>query len=106
MNPFPSTAERTAAAARAGMGAATATLGWFAMLASFMPTNYNWDPGMPDYSDPDSVRLAMVASGFATFLTAAATALLWRSRVAVLVLCLLLAVDIYRFVTLLPHYEG
>jgi hypothetical protein len=55
-------------AARAGMGAATATLGGFAMPAGFMPANYNWDPGMPDYSDPDGVWLATVASGFATLL--------------------------------------
>jgi hypothetical protein len=99
-------AHENARTARLVMGALTGMSGLFAMLVSLMPTNYDWDSAMPDYSDVNMVTITTVASGFAVILVVAAAALLWRSRVLVLVLSLLLAVDIYRFITLLPHYEG
>ncbi len=88
------------------MGALTAGVGLLAMLVSFMPTNYDWDNSMPDYSDVTMVMVTTVASGFAAVLTVAATAFFWRSKALVLTLSLPLAVDIYRLITLLPHYEG
>ncbi|MGW0199042.1 hypothetical protein [Nonomuraea sp. NPDC003201] len=85
------------------MSAFTGTLGAFAMLASFMPTNYDWDPEMPDYSDPDMMTLATAASGSAVLLTLLAMAFVWRSTSAFVVFSLLLAVDLYRFTMLITH---
>jgi hypothetical protein len=85
------------------MSTFTGTLGAFAMLASFMPTNYDWDPDMPDYSDPDMMTLATAASGSAILLTLTAMAFVWRSTSAFVVFSLLLAVDLYRFTNLITH---
>ncbi|MEV4108481.1 hypothetical protein [Nonomuraea sp. NPDC049695] len=49
---------------------------------------------------------ATTASAFAVLFTLAATAFLWRSRAAFTAFCLLLAVDLYQFVTLAPHYTS
>src|SRR5690242_6100388 len=94
-------ADRTAQLARTGMSAFTGTLGAFAMFVSLMPTNY--DPEMPDYSDPDMVAVATAASGSATLLTLTAMAFVWRSTSAFVFFSLLLAVDLYRFTTLVTH---
>ncbi|GAA3677305.1 hypothetical protein GCM10022224_046830 [Nonomuraea antimicrobica] len=99
-------AHQGARMARLVTGLAAAAFGLFAMLASFMPTNYNWDSAMPDYSDTDMVFLATWASGGSVLLIAFAAGLLWRSRVMIAILALLLSVDLYRFSSLVPHYQG
>ncbi|MEV0235252.1 hypothetical protein [Nonomuraea sp. NPDC050786] len=60
------------------MGTFSGTLALFATLVSFMPTNDDWDPEMREYSD----------------------------RAAFTACCLLLAGDLYQFVTLVPHFTG
>ncbi|MER6505447.1 hypothetical protein ABT158_01475 [Nonomuraea sp. NPDC001636] len=92
--------------ARIAMGVLTGSLGVLASLAGLVPTNHNWDPSMPDYSDPDLVMIATTASGFAILLFMLAVIFLWRSKTAVAFLLLFLVGDIYRFVTVVPHYTG
>ncbi|MFI7692697.1 hypothetical protein ACIBQ6_26745 [Nonomuraea sp. NPDC049655] len=92
--------------ARIAMGVLTGSIGLLASLASLVPTNHNWDPAMPDYSDPDLVMIATTASGFAVLLFVMTLLFLWRSKTAVAFSLLFLVGDIYRFVTVVPHYTG
>ncbi|MEW1838708.1 hypothetical protein AB0392_12200 [Nonomuraea angiospora] len=85
------------------MSAFTGTLEAFAMFVSLMPTtNHGWDSETP-YSDPDMIAVATAASGSATLLTLTAMAFVWRSTSAFVFFSLLLAVDLYRFTTLVTH---
>ncbi|MGW4403242.1 hypothetical protein ACWEJ6_04390 [Nonomuraea sp. NPDC004702] len=88
------------------MGVLTGSLGLLASLASLVPTSHNWDPAMPDYSDPDLVMIATTASGVAILLFVLTLIFLWRSRTAVAFSLLFLIGDIYRFVAVVPHYTG
>jgi hypothetical protein len=99
------TAHRNAMLARIIMGVFLAVGGLCTMLVSFMPTNYDWDSAMPDYSDATMVTLASVASGSAVFCIGAATALFWRSKVVVTLLSVPLGGVLYRFITLVPHWQ-
>ncbi|TMR97993.1 hypothetical protein [Nonomuraea basaltis] len=100
-----SAAHKTAEVARIVMGVISGMLGVLAMAASFMPTNYDWDSSMPDYTDVNMVTITAVSSGLAILFTAASIAFLWRRKIVVVGLILLVAVDIYRFATLVPHYS-
>lgn len=77
----------------------------FTMLLSFMPTNYDGDPGMPDYSDSESVFLAATCSGTAIGIALIALALLRKTKVAWIIPTILIAVNVYRFAGLVPHFE-
>ncbi|RSN14352.1 hypothetical protein DMB42_07485 [Nonomuraea sp. WAC 01424] len=92
--------------ARLAMGVFTGSLGMLTSLVSQTPTNHNWDPGMPDYSDPDLVLIATGASGFAVFFFALTMAFFWRSKIAVAVSFPFLAGELYRFATVVPHFTG
>jgi hypothetical protein len=70
-----------------------------------MPTNRDWDPTWPDYSDNDSVALATMASGSA-FVAGLTAAVVFGKKFSWLFFVAFLAIAGYRFVTLLPHYEG
>ena len=96
-------AHENARVARLVMGLLAGGLGLLAMLLSFIPTHYNWDPDMPSYTDVNKVSIATAAASFASAFTVTAIAFLWRSRVAVALLSLLLAVGLYRFLALIPH---
>ena len=88
------------------LGVPCSVIAMLFMLVSFLPTNYNWDPGMPDYSDPDAMSRAMLTSGFTVILAAIGIVLLWRWKLSVILFSVILAIGIYRFTTLLYHFSG
>jgi hypothetical protein len=77
------------------------------MVTALASTIHTDDFDMPPYSDPDRVMIATAASGFSIVLSLIALRLLSHSsKIARLFLALLLAGVMYRFVTLVPHFEG
>ncbi|MET8336935.1 hypothetical protein [Streptosporangium canum] len=81
-------------------------LALFAMLLSFIPTSYNWDPEMPEFSDPDSVLFALLFSGFGLYVATMVLLILRRHRVTWIAYLVFAALNGYRFVTLALHFQG
>ncbi|MEU6712778.1 hypothetical protein ABZ897_14960 [Nonomuraea sp. NPDC046802] len=90
--------------ARVVAGGCLSGVALFAMLLSFIPTNHDWDPSWPAYSDHESVALAIMASGFAIIVGLTA-AVVFGKKVAWGIFVAFLAIEGYRFVELLAHYE-
>ena len=93
-------------AAVALMSAGLSVLALFAMLISFIPTSYNWDPEMPEYSDPDSVLFALLCSGSGLLLSTAVVLILRQHRAAWIIYLVFVALNGYSFVTLALHFQG
>jgi hypothetical protein len=106
VDPVLAVARRNEAIARIVLGILCSIIAILFMFASFLPTSYNWDPEMPDYSDPDAVSRAILTSGFTALLAAIGTVLLWRWKLLMMLPSIILAIGIYRFITLLPHLGG
>lgn len=90
---------------RIAVGCLLSVIGFFAMVASFIPTNDDRDWTYPDYTDPEAVSLATTTSGFA-LVNGLTAAVVFGRTVMWLVLAPFLAVTAYRFLTVLPHFTG
>ncbi|WP_156056379.1 hypothetical protein [Streptosporangium roseum] len=81
-------------------------LALFMMLISFMPTNYDGDPEMPDFSDQDGVFFAFFSSGISLFLATVVLVILRKHKSAWIAYLVFAALNGYRFVEVAPHFQG
>ncbi|NRQ39135.1 hypothetical protein HII36_46030 [Nonomuraea sp. NN258] len=73
------------------------------MCLSLIPTSQAWTPDLPPYRDPDAALVAAMGSACALFLVGITLIMAWSSRPARIGLLLLLGVNGYRLLTLLPY---
>ncbi|MEV4180625.1 hypothetical protein AB0J28_04160 [Streptosporangium canum] len=78
----------------------------FMTLISFLPTNYDWDPEMPAFSDPDRVFFAFYSSGISLFLATVVLVILRNHKSAWIAYLVFAALNGYRFVEVAPHFQG
>lgn len=81
-------------------------LALFMTLISFLPTNYDWDPEMPAFSDPDRVFFAFYSSGISLFLATVVLVILRKHKSARIAYLVFAVLNGYRFIEVAPHFQG